>query len=99
MMSTLHEEEYDFVAPGCVAIAELVALFLEGLKERSVFTMALQDRSASGAQQGGECFWGRGHWGHWRQVLCEQSTINLDPSIHSDLQLYQEKVLFHPIFR
>ncbi|XP_049629050.1 unconventional myosin-VIIb [Suncus etruscus] len=47
LMSTLHEEEYDFVAPSCVAIAELVALFLEGLKERSVFTMALQDRSAS----------------------------------------------------
>lgn len=91
MMSTLHEEEYDFVAPGCVAIAELVALFLEGLKERSVFTMALQDRSASGAQQDGECFGGRGHW---RQVLSEQSTVNLDPSIHSDLQLCQEKVLF-----
>ncbi|XP_055966328.1 unconventional myosin-VIIb isoform X1 [Sorex fumeus] len=45
LMSTLHEEEYEFLAPACVAIAELMALFLEGLKERSVFTMALQDRS------------------------------------------------------
>lgn len=32
-----------------MAIAELVALFLKGLKERSVFTMAIQDRKATGA--------------------------------------------------
>lgn len=32
-----------------MAIAELVALFLGGLKERSVFAMALQDRKATGA--------------------------------------------------
>nr|XP_040150133.1 unconventional myosin-VIIb isoform X1 [Ictidomys tridecemlineatus]XP_040150134.1 unconventional myosin-VIIb isoform X1 [Ictidomys tridecemlineatus] len=46
LLSTLHEE-YEFVSPSCVAIAELVALFLEGLKERSVFAMALQDRKAT----------------------------------------------------
>lgn len=49
MLSTLHEEEYDFLSSSSVAIAELVAMFLEGLKERSVFTMALQDRKATGA--------------------------------------------------
>ncbi|ELW62208.1 Myosin-VIIb [Tupaia chinensis] len=46
LLSTLHEE-YEFVSPSSVAIAELVALFLEGLKERSVFAMALQDRKAT----------------------------------------------------
>ncbi|EPY75937.1 myosin-VIIb [Camelus ferus] len=47
LLSTLHEEEHEFRSPSSVAIAELVALFLEGLKERSVFTMALQDRKAT----------------------------------------------------
>lgn len=47
MLSTLHEEEYEFVSPSSVAIAELVAMFLEGLKERSVFAMALQDQKAT----------------------------------------------------
>ncbi|XP_042638986.1 unconventional myosin-VIIb [Orycteropus afer afer] len=46
-LSTLHEEEYEFATPSSVAIAELVAMFLEGLKERSVFAMALQDRNAT----------------------------------------------------
>uniref|UniRef100_A0A8C6WAU8 Unconventional myosin-VIIb n=1 Tax=Nannospalax galili TaxID=1026970 RepID=A0A8C6WAU8_NANGA len=46
LLSTLHEE-YEFVSPSSVAIAELVALFLGGLKERSVFAMALQDRKAT----------------------------------------------------
>uniref|UniRef100_A0A8C2S314 Myosin VIIB n=1 Tax=Capra hircus TaxID=9925 RepID=A0A8C2S314_CAPHI len=46
-LSTLHEEEYEFRSPSSVAIAELVAVFLEGLKERSVFAMALQDRKAT----------------------------------------------------
>lgn len=53
LLSTLHKEEYEFLSPSSVAIAELVALFLEGLKERSVFAMALQDRKATGAQLGG----------------------------------------------
>ncbi|XP_042850117.1 unconventional myosin-VIIb isoform X3 [Panthera tigris] len=47
LLSTLHQEEYEFMSPSSVAIAELVALFLEGLKERSVFAMALQDRKAT----------------------------------------------------
>ncbi|XP_045154259.1 unconventional myosin-VIIb [Echinops telfairi] len=46
-LSTLHEEEYEFATPSCVAIAEMVAMFLEGLKERSTFAMALQDRKAT----------------------------------------------------
>ncbi|KAM6217467.1 unconventional myosin-VIIb [Rhynchocyon petersi] len=46
-LSTLHEEEYEFTSPSSVAIADLVATFLEGLKERSVFAMALQDRKAT----------------------------------------------------
>ncbi|XP_040613950.1 unconventional myosin-VIIb isoform X2 [Mesocricetus auratus] len=46
LLSTLHEE-YEFLSPSSVAIAELVALFLGGLKERSVFAMALQDRKAT----------------------------------------------------
>uniref|UniRef100_A0A8D2DM55 Unconventional myosin-VIIb n=1 Tax=Sciurus vulgaris TaxID=55149 RepID=A0A8D2DM55_SCIVU len=46
LLSTLHEE-YEFMSLSSVAIAELVALFLEGLKERSVFAMALQDRKAT----------------------------------------------------
>ncbi|XP_054113306.1 unconventional myosin-VIIb isoform X2 [Callithrix jacchus] len=46
LLSTMHEE-YEFVSPSSVAIAELVALFLEGLKERSMFAMALQDRKAT----------------------------------------------------
>lgn len=53
LLSTLHGEEYEFVSPSSVAIAELVAMFLEGLKERSVFAMALQDRKATGAQWAG----------------------------------------------
>ncbi|XP_032209871.1 unconventional myosin-VIIb isoform X2 [Mustela erminea] len=47
VLSTLHAEEYEFMSPSSVAIAELVAMFLEGLKERSVFAMALQDRKAT----------------------------------------------------
>ncbi|KAF0879428.1 MYO7B protein, partial [Crocuta crocuta] len=47
LLSTLHEEEYEFMSPSSVAVAELVAMFLEGLKKRSVFTMALQDRKAT----------------------------------------------------
>ncbi|XP_023565487.1 unconventional myosin-VIIb [Octodon degus] len=47
LLSTLRGEEYEFTTPSSVAIAELVALFLEGLKERSVFAMALQDRKAT----------------------------------------------------
>ncbi|XP_054555587.1 unconventional myosin-VIIb isoform X2 [Talpa occidentalis] len=47
VLSTLHEEEYEFASPSSVAIAELVALFLEGLKERSMFAMALQDQKAT----------------------------------------------------
>lgn len=47
LLSTLHEE-YEFFSPSSVAIAEMVALFLGGLKERSVFAMALQDRRATG---------------------------------------------------
>lgn len=52
MLSTLHGDEYEFVSPSTVAIAELVAMFLEGLKERSIFAMALQDRKATGARCG-----------------------------------------------
>ncbi|XP_063114886.1 unconventional myosin-VIIb isoform X2 [Cavia porcellus] len=47
LLSTLHGEEYEFTTPSSVAITELVALFLEGLKERSVFAMALQDQKAT----------------------------------------------------
>lgn len=50
LLSTLHEE-YEFASPSSVAIAEMVALFLAGLKERSVFAMALQDRKATGAHR------------------------------------------------
>lgn len=52
------------MSPSSVAIAELVAMFLEGLKERSVFAMALQDRKATGAQPGGEGWivWSVGGW-------------------------------------
>ncbi|XP_045414792.1 unconventional myosin-VIIb isoform X1 [Lemur catta] len=46
LLSTLHED-YEFLSPSSVAIAELMALFLEGLKERSVYAMALQDRKAT----------------------------------------------------
>ncbi|XP_049743897.1 unconventional myosin-VIIb [Elephas maximus indicus] len=46
-LSTLREEEYELATPSSVAIAELVAMFLEGLKDRSVFAMALQDRKAT----------------------------------------------------
>lgn len=53
LLSTLHEE-YEFISPSSVVIAELVALFLGGLKERSVFAMAIQDRKATGT------FWERG---------------------------------------
>lgn len=50
------------MSPSSVAIAELVAMFLEGLKERSVFAMALQDRKTTGAQPGGEQGLVRGRW-------------------------------------
>ncbi|XP_053452789.1 unconventional myosin-VIIb isoform X2 [Nycticebus coucang] len=46
LLSTLHGE-YELLSLSSVAIAEMVALFLEGLKERSVFAMALQDRKAT----------------------------------------------------
>lgn len=48
------------MSPSSVAIAELVAVFLEGLRERSVFAMALQDQKATGARGG------RGAGGGWR---------------------------------
>lgn len=50
------------MSPSSVAIAELVAMFLEGLKERSVFAMALQNRKATGAQWGGAGLWSMGGW-------------------------------------
>lgn len=53
LLSTLHEEEYELVSPSSVAVAELVAVFLEGLRERSVFAMALQDQKATGARARG----------------------------------------------
>uniref|UniRef100_H0XC39 Unconventional myosin-VIIb n=1 Tax=Otolemur garnettii TaxID=30611 RepID=H0XC39_OTOGA len=46
LLSTLHGE-YELLSLSSVAITEMVALFLEGLKERSVFAMALQDRKAT----------------------------------------------------
>lgn len=61
VLVTLHEEEFEFRSPSSVAIAELVAMFLQGLKERSVFAMALQDRKATGTQPGGEGT-GEGGW-------------------------------------
>ncbi|XP_045438435.1 LOW QUALITY PROTEIN: unconventional myosin-VIIb, partial [Pipistrellus kuhlii] len=48
LLCTLREEEYEFLSPSGVAIAELVAVLLEGLRARSVFAMALQDQKATG---------------------------------------------------
>lgn len=54
LLCTLHEEEYEFLSPSGVAIAELVAVLLEGLRARSMFAMALQDQKATGAGRGRE---------------------------------------------
>nr|XP_020822854.1 unconventional myosin-VIIb isoform X1 [Phascolarctos cinereus] len=46
-LSTLYAEEYVFTSSESVAIAELVAMFLEGLKKRSIFAMALTDKKST----------------------------------------------------
>lgn len=72
LLATL-QEEYEFVSPSSVAIAEMVALFLGGLKERSVFAMALQDRRATGAHWEREGAHGTGGEGRLPQIHKTQS--------------------------
>ncbi|XP_044525079.1 unconventional myosin-VIIb [Gracilinanus agilis] len=47
ILSTLKAEEYVFTSNESVAIAELVAMFLEGLKKRSIYAMAMRDKKST----------------------------------------------------
>ncbi|XP_056649680.1 unconventional myosin-VIIb isoform X2 [Monodelphis domestica] len=47
ILSTLKAEEYVFISSESVAIAELVAMFLEGLKKRSIYAMAMRDKKST----------------------------------------------------
>ncbi|XP_074157821.1 unconventional myosin-VIIb [Sminthopsis crassicaudata] len=46
-LSTLKTEEYVFISSESVAIAELVAMFLGGLKKRSLYAMAIRDKKST----------------------------------------------------
>uniref|UniRef100_G3VGC0 Myosin VIIB n=2 Tax=Sarcophilus harrisii TaxID=9305 RepID=G3VGC0_SARHA len=46
-LSTLKTEEYVFISNESVAIAELVAIFLGGLKKRSIYAMAIRDKKST----------------------------------------------------
>ncbi|XP_072471842.1 LOW QUALITY PROTEIN: unconventional myosin-VIIb [Notamacropus eugenii] len=46
-LSTLNTEEYVFVSSESVAITELIAMFLEGLKKKSMYAMATRDKKST----------------------------------------------------
>jgi myosin-7 len=47
-LSTVRGEEFTFQSPNAEDIRDLVVYFLEGLKKRSKFVIALQDYKAPG---------------------------------------------------
>jgi myosin-7 len=47
-LSTVRGEEFTFQSPNAEDIRDLVTYFLEGLKKRSKFVIALQDYKAPG---------------------------------------------------
>ena len=47
-LSTIRAEEFTFQSPNAEDIRDLVVYFLEGLKKRSKFVIALQDYKAPG---------------------------------------------------
>ena len=47
-LSTVRSEEFTFQSPNAEDIRDLVVYFLEGLKKRSKFVIALNDYKASG---------------------------------------------------
>jgi len=47
-LSTVRAEEFTFQSPNAEDIRDLVVYFLEGLKKRSTFVIALQDYKAPG---------------------------------------------------
>ena len=47
-LSTIRAEEFTFRSPNAEDIRDLVVYFLEGLKKRSKFVIALQDYKAPG---------------------------------------------------
>ena len=47
-LSTVRGEEFTFQSPNAEDIRDLVVFFLEGLKKRSKFVLALQDYKAPG---------------------------------------------------
>ncbi|XP_068919472.1 unconventional myosin-VIIb, partial [Petaurus breviceps papuanus] len=46
-LSTLNTEDYVFASSESMAIAELMAMFLEGLKKRSIYAMATKDKKST----------------------------------------------------
>jgi hypothetical protein len=48
-LSTVRGEEFTFQSPNAEDIRDLVVYFLEGLKKRSKFVIALQDYKAPGS--------------------------------------------------
>ena len=49
-MVTVRNEEFTFQSPNAEDIRDLVVYFLEGLKKRSKYVIALQDYKAPGEQ-------------------------------------------------
>lgn len=47
-LSTVRGEEFTFQSPNAEDIRDLVVYFLEGLKKRSIFVIAVQDYKAPG---------------------------------------------------
>lgn len=47
-LSTLRGEEFVLTSVNSVAIAELIVMFLEGLKKRSLYAVAIQDKKLQG---------------------------------------------------
>lgn len=50
-LATVKGEEYFFTSPNAEDIREIVVTFLEGLKQRSKFVIALQDYQQRGEQE------------------------------------------------
>jgi len=54
-LATVKGEEYTFTSPNAEDIRDLVVTFLEGLKTRSKYVIALQDYQAPTIIAGGSC--------------------------------------------
>lgn len=51
-MATIKQEEYSFTSNNTADVSSLVVTFLEGLRKRSKFVVALQDSSSTFSESG-----------------------------------------------